>query len=112
MTPTLRRILTALNRNHATKGPHMAMRIRQVDVEQLLDDGGYHPAEWDRLAEVWEDGYRTVQVGPRRVLVFEEGPAEAVQLGLYQQELRAAGYHVHATQQPGGGRRRLEVTRA
>lgn len=88
----------------------MSMRIREAAVARVLDDGGYAASVWDRQAEDWDPGYHTAQRA-RVVHVFHDGPGEAEQLALYEAELRAAGYHVHATQQPGGGRRRLEVTR-
>ncbi|WP_416976672.1 hypothetical protein [Streptomyces sp. T028] len=87
----------------------MARRIRAASVEQLLIDQGHEFSEFE--AGEWDPGFRVVQAGTRSVHVFYDGPGEADQLEAITAELRAAGYHVVATQQDRGGRRRLEVTR-
>lgn len=87
----------------------MARRIRAASVEQLLTDEGHPLSEfWDGD---WDPGFRVAQAGTRAVHVFWDGPGEAEQLDTLTPELRADGYHVVATQQDRGGRRRLEVTR-
>jgi hypothetical protein len=87
----------------------MARRIRAASVEQLLTGNGHQLSEfWD---DDWDPGFRVAQGGTRTVFVFYDGHGEADQLDAITTELRAAGYHVVATQQEGAGRRRLEVTR-
>lgn len=84
-------------------------RIKAASVEQLLTSNGHPLSEfWD---DDWDPGFRVSQGGTRRVFVFYEGHDEADQLAVITTELRAAEYHVVATQMEGGGRRRLEVTR-
>lgn len=87
----------------------MARRIRDATVKQLLIDGGHEFSEFE--AGEWDPGFRVAQAGTRAVHVFYEGPGEADQLDAIITELRDVGYHVVATQQDHGGRRRLEVTR-
>jgi hypothetical protein len=87
----------------------MARHIRRADVDAVLAYGGFEPSEW--LGDDWDPGYRTAQDGRRQVNVFHDGPGEAHHLDTYQAELRAAGFHVVPDQQPGGGRRRLHVTK-
>ncbi|MET9445046.1 hypothetical protein [Streptomyces sp. NPDC006610] len=85
----------------------MARIIRAVDIDAVLEP--YPPSEW--TDEGWLPGWRTAQAGRRQVNVFHDGPGEAAGLERYRLELQAAGYHVVADQQPGGGRRRLHITR-
>ncbi|WP_426568134.1 hypothetical protein [Streptomyces canus] len=87
----------------------MGRLIRQASVDQALTDQGYEHSEFEDGD--WDPGIRVVQAGRRAVHVFWDGPGEADQLAAITRHLREAGYHVHASQQPGGGRRRLEVTR-
>ncbi|GAB2714676.1 hypothetical protein [Streptomyces bullii] len=87
----------------------MARRIKAASVERFLIDRGHEFSEFE--AGDWDPGFRVAQAGPRRVHVFWDGPGEADQLDAITTELRAEGYHVVATRQPRGGRRRLEVTR-
>ncbi|MFD7661024.1 hypothetical protein [Streptomyces sp. NPDC059788] len=84
--------------------------IRARDVGEALAAGGYEPSEYDPR-HGWEPGYRAVQAGRRQVNVFHDGPGEEAGLDAYTTELRAHGYHVVPDQMPGGGRRRLHVTR-
>ncbi|WP_030670562.1 hypothetical protein [Streptomyces rimosus] len=84
--------------------------IRARDVATVLADGGYGPSEYDPDYG-WDPGYRAVQSGRRQVNVFHDGPGEEACLEQYTAELRAAGFHVVADQVPGGGRRRLHITR-
>lgn len=86
----------------------MGRRIKAGRVRQLLIDGGHEFSEFE--AGEWDPGFRVAQGGTRAVHVFYDGPGEADQLEAITAELRAAGYHVIATQQDRGGRRRLEVT--
>jgi hypothetical protein len=87
----------------------VAQRIRAASVRHLLVDQGHEFSEFE--AGEWDPGFRVAQAGRRAVHVFYDGPGEADQLAAITEELRAAGYHVVATQQDRGGRRRLEVTR-
>lgn len=87
----------------------MGRLIRQASVDQALADQGYARSEFEDGE--WDPGVRAVQAGRRTVHVFWDGPGEADQLAAITNDLREAGYHVHASQMPGGGRRRLEVTR-
>lgn len=84
------------------------MRIRADLVAQALTDVGYHPSEPDGPDSA--PGYRSVQVGPRAVHLFHDGPDEEGQLALYTAALRDTGYHVQADR-PLGTRHRLIVTR-
>ncbi|SMF86695.1 hypothetical protein [Streptomyces sp. Amel2xC10] len=86
----------------------MARRIRAAAVEDVLRCQGHDFSEFE--GGDWDPGVRVAQAGPRQVNVFWDGPGEADQLDTLTGELRAAGYHVVATQQDRGGRRRLEVT--
>lgn len=87
----------------------MGRRIKAASVEQLLTSNGHPLSEfWD---DDWDPGFRVAQGGTRTVFVFYEGDGEADQLGAITSELQTEGYHVVATQQDRGGRRRLEVTR-
>lgn len=82
--------------------------IRAADVDAVLAYG------FDRSVFVdgdWDPGFRVAQDGRRRVLVFHDGLGEEAGLDVYGAELRAAGFHVVPDRQPGGGRRRLHVTR-
>jgi hypothetical protein len=88
----------------------MARHIRAVDVDAVLDHGGFEPSEYDP-ATGWDPGYRIAQDGRRQVNVFHDGPGEEHHLATYRAELQAAGFHVVPDQQPGGGRRRLHVTK-
>lgn len=88
----------------------MARVIRARDVDAVLAYNGYEPSEYDPESG-WEPGYRIAQDGRRQVNVFHDGPGEADQLETYRLELQAAGFHVVPDQMPGGGRRRLHVTR-
>ncbi|MCI3277484.1 hypothetical protein [Streptomyces cylindrosporus] len=87
----------------------MARRIKAASVERLLIDQGHKFSEFE--GGEWDPGFRVAQGGTRYVFVFYDGPGEAEQLEAITTELRAAGYHVVATQQDRSGRRRLEVTR-
>ncbi|MFF2502155.1 hypothetical protein ACFVTY_01980 [Streptomyces sp. NPDC058067] len=81
--------------------------IRASDVDAALE---LHPhSEWTN--EGWLPGWRTAQDGRRQVRVFHDGPGEQDGLDKYRLELQAAGYHVVPDQMPGGGRRRLHITR-
>jgi hypothetical protein len=88
----------------------MARHIRAADVDGILAYGGYEPSEYDPQAG-WDPGYRVAQDGRRQVLVFHDGPGEETGLQQYRDELRAHGFHVVPDQMPGGGRRRLHITR-
>ncbi|MFI8191418.1 hypothetical protein ACIF8T_21785 [Streptomyces sp. NPDC085946] len=81
--------------------------IRAADVEVVLEE--FPPSEW--TDQGWLPGWRTAQDGRRQVNVFHDGPGEADGLEQYRQQLQAAGFHVVADQQPGGGRRRLHITK-
>lgn len=59
----------------------------------------------------WTPGWRAAQDGRRRVNVFHDGHGEQDGLERYRLELQAAGFCVIPDQQPGGGRRRLHITR-
>ncbi|MPY47090.1 hypothetical protein [Streptomyces acidicola] len=85
----------------------MARVIHARDVDAVL--AAYPQSEF--VDGDWEPGYRTAQAGRRMVHVFHDGPGEADQLEKYRLELQAAGFHVIPDQQPGGGRRRLHVTK-
>lgn len=87
----------------------MAQRIRAASIERLLSDQGHEFSEFE--GGDWDPGVRVAQAGRRAVHVFWDGPGEADQLEAIAAELRGEGYHVVATQQDRGGRRRLEVTR-
>lgn len=87
----------------------MGRRIKEAAVRRLLVDEGHEFSEFQ--GGDWDPGFRVAQGGTRYVFVFYDGPGEAGQLEAITVELRAAGYHVVATQQERGGRRRLEVTR-
>lgn len=87
----------------------MARRIKAASVERLLIDQGHEFSEFE--GGEWDPGFRVAPAGTRAVHVFYEGHGEADQLDTLTPELRAEGYHVVATQQDRGGRRRLEVTR-
>lgn len=87
----------------------MARRIKTASIERLLVDQGHEFSEF--AAGDWDPGFRVQQAGIRAVHVFYDGPGEADQLDAITGELREVGYHVVATQQDRGGRRRLEVTR-
>ncbi|MFJ3984374.1 hypothetical protein [Streptomyces fungicidicus] len=88
----------------------MARVIRARDVDAVLAYSGYEPSEFDPVTG-WVHGYRIAQDGRRQVNVFHDGPGEADGLERYQLELKAAGFHVVADQQPGGCRRRLHITK-
>lgn len=87
----------------------MTQRIKAADVERLLIDRGHEFSEFE--GGEWDPGFHVTQADPRQVNVFYDGPGEADQLEAITTELREAGFHVVATQQDRGGRRRLEVTR-
>lgn len=86
----------------------MPRLIRARDVDAAL--AGYPPSEF--VDGDWERGYRIAQDGRRQVNVFHDGPGEQGELEKYRLELQAAGFHVVPDQQPGGGRRRLHITRS
>ncbi|MET9081411.1 hypothetical protein ABZX77_05820 [Streptomyces sp. NPDC004237] len=86
----------------------MAKRIRAATVEDFLRAQGHDFSEFEGGA--WDPGVRVAQAGRRMVTVFWDGPGEADQLELIEAELRSGGFHVVATQQDCGGRRRLEVS--
>ncbi|MGW5122994.1 hypothetical protein ACWEQ7_02835 [Streptomyces sp. NPDC004069] len=88
----------------------MARRIRMDNVAAFLVDQGHDCSEFG--ADGWDPGIRVTQNGPRAVHVFWDGPGEGDALATITRQLREAeaGYHVVATQQKHGGRRRLEVT--
>jgi hypothetical protein len=88
----------------------MPRHIRARDIDAVLAHGGYEPSEYDPTVG-WAPGYRTAQDGRRQVNVFHDGPGEEDALELYAAELHAHGYHVVPDQQPGGGRRRLHITK-
>lgn len=87
----------------------MARHIRAADVDAVLTCGGFEPSEF--VDGDWAPGYRVVQDGRRQVNVFHDGPGEADGLEAYRLALQAAGFHVVPDQQPGGGRRRLHITK-
>jgi hypothetical protein len=87
----------------------MARVILARDVDAVLAYSGYEPSEF--TGGDWDPGYRIAQAGRRQVNVFHDGPGEKDGLERYALELQAAGFHVIPDQQPGGGRRRLHVTR-
>lgn len=87
----------------------MPRHIRAADVDAVLAYSGYEPSEF--VDGDWLPGYRITQDGRRQVNVFHDGPGEQDGLERYRLELQAAGYHVIPDQQPGGGRRRLYVTK-
>lgn len=91
------------------KEPDVGRVITAARIDQELTNWGHERSEFG--AGDWDPGFRVAQAGRRQVHVFWDGPGEADQLRNITEELRASGYHVHATQLPGGGRRRLEVTR-
>jgi hypothetical protein len=88
----------------------MSRHIRAADVDAVLAYNGYEPSEYDP-ATGWDPGYRIAQDGRRMVHVFHAGPVVEDGLERYRLELQAAGYCVIPDQQPGGGRRRLHVSR-
>jgi hypothetical protein len=81
--------------------------IRARDVARVLEP--YPSSEW--TDDGWIPGWRAEQAGRRQVNVFHDGPGEQDGLETYRLELQAAGYCVIPDQQPGGGRRRLHITR-
>jgi hypothetical protein len=87
----------------------MARHIRAADIDAVLAYNGYEPSEF--VDGDWEPGYRVAQDGRRQVNVFHDGPGEQDGLERYRLELQAAGFHVVPDQQPGGGRRRLHITK-
>lgn len=87
----------------------MPRHIRAADVDAVL--AHYPPSEFDPGTQTWEPGYRVTQDGRRQVNVFHDGPGEQDGLERYRLELQAAGFHVVPDQQPGGGRRRLHITK-
>ncbi|MEU8907013.1 hypothetical protein [Streptomyces mirabilis] len=86
----------------------MGRHIRAASVDKVLIDLGHEHSEFE--GGDWDPGARVVQAGRRMVHVFWDGPGEADQLTAITAELREAGFHVHASQMRGGGRRRLEVS--
>ena len=87
----------------------MGRLIKAGSVDRLLVDRGHEHSEFE--GGDWDPGFRVAQAGRRALHVFWDGPGEADQLEAITTELRAEGLHVVQTQQQGGGRRRLEVTR-
>ncbi|MFI1485702.1 hypothetical protein [Streptomyces sp. NPDC020747] len=87
----------------------MTRHIRARDVDAVLAYSGYEQSEF--VDGDWEPGYRIAQDGRRQVNVFHDGPGEADALERYRLQLQADGFHVVADQMPGGGRRRLHVTK-
>ncbi|WP_282792934.1 hypothetical protein [Streptomyces sp. CC224B] len=86
----------------------MARVIRTQDIIQVLE--AYPRSEW--INDDWGiPGWRVVQAGRRQVNVFHDGPGEQDGLDTYRLALQAVGFHVVPDQQPGGGRRRLHITR-
>lgn len=85
----------------------MPRHIRATDVDAL--PAHYPPSEF--VDGDWDPGYRTVQDGRRQVNVFHDGPGEQDGLERYRLELQAAGFCAIPDQQPGGGRRRLHVSK-
>ncbi|WP_282790864.1 hypothetical protein [Streptomyces sp. CC224B] len=85
----------------------MPRHLRAVDIDAVLD--AYPASEWS--GDGWIPGWRTAQDGRRQVLVFHDGPGEQDGLDTYRLALQGAGFHVVPDQQPGGGRRRLHITR-
>jgi hypothetical protein len=81
--------------------------IRAREVAQVLES--YPQSEF--IDGDWDPGWRAAQSGRRQVNVFHDGPGEADGLERYALELQAAGFHVVPDQQPGGGRRRLHITK-
>jgi hypothetical protein len=75
----------------------MPRHIRAADVDAIL--AHYPPSEF--VDGDWEPGYRAVH----------DGPGEVDGLERYRLELQAAGFCVIPDQQPGGGRRRLHVSK-
>lgn len=87
----------------------MGRHIRAASVDKVLVDNGHEHSEFE--GGDWDPGVRVVQAGRRMVHVFWDGPGEADELTAITTELRECGFHVHASQMAGGGRRRLEVSR-
>ncbi|MEU6543930.1 hypothetical protein [Streptomyces sp. NPDC046859] len=87
----------------------MARVIRARDVDAVLGHG-FDPSDYDPRTG-WDPGYRVAQDGRRQVNVFHDGAGEEAGLDAYTAELRAHGYHVVPDQMPGGGRRRLHITK-
>jgi hypothetical protein len=85
----------------------MSRHIRACDVDAVLE--AYPQSEF--VDGDWIPGRRTTQDGRRQVNVFHDGPGEQDGLEAYRLELQAASFCVIPDQQPGGGRRRLHVTR-
>jgi len=88
----------------------MPRHIRAADVDAVLAYNGYEPSEYDPVTG-WDPGYRVAQDGRRQVNVFHDGPGEEDGLERYRLELQAAGFCVIPDQMPGGGRRRLHITK-
>lgn len=88
----------------------MPQRIRTTEVAHVLADADQPQAEHDPDTDSWDPGYRCVQVGPRSVHLFHEGPADVAARDRYTALLRDRGYHVQADR-PLGTRHRLIVTR-
>lgn len=86
----------------------MGRHIRAASVDKVLVDLGHEHSEFE--GGDWDPGVRVAQAGRRMVHVFWDGPGEADELTAITGELREAGFHVHASQMRGGGRRRLEVS--
>jgi hypothetical protein len=89
----------------------MPRHIRAADVDAVLAYNGYEPSEYDPVTG-WDPGYRVAQDGRRQVNVFHDGPGEEGGLERYRLELQAAGFCAIPDQQPGGGRRRLHITKS
>lgn len=86
----------------------MGRHIGAADVDAVLARS-YPQSEF--VDGDWEPGYRVVQDGRRQVNVFHDGPGEQDGLERYRLELQTAGFHVIPDQQPGGGKRRLHITK-
>ncbi|MFE6025560.1 hypothetical protein [Streptomyces niveus] len=84
-------------------------RLKARTIDQALAADGHSSSEF--AAGDWDPGYRTAQSGPRRVLVFHDGPGEEQRITAYGATLQETGYTVQHEQQEHGGRHRLVVTR-
>ncbi|MEU1071876.1 MULTISPECIES: hypothetical protein [unclassified Streptomyces] len=88
----------------------MSRLIRARDVDAMLAYAGFELSAFDQQTG-WAPGYRVTQGDRRLVRVFHDGDGEQEQLAVYAALLESRGYSVVHEQQPGGGRRRLAVTK-